>query len=489
MCVCNATYCDDFPPLRPAKQGFATVYESNKVGDRFKETELKFGSTTSGAVSDGQRVTVTIDATKKYQSIYGFGAAFTDSTGQMLASVDESLANQLIDSYFSENGIEYSVARVPMAGTDFSDRPYSYDDVDEDLELKHFALQREDIDWKIPYIKRALKVSPHKVKLFGSPWSPPAWMKTNHKFEGNGYLRGAVGGPYYQAFANYFVKFLEAYKSHGIEFWGLTVENEPNEGQNNKNYNCLNLTGPTERDFVKLNLGPTLAKAGYGADKVALMVYDDNLGELKHFVTPILEDKEAMKYVSGIAFHWYGNGLMDVWPDSLLDEFHEKYPDTFIINTEACHLSDSEPSGVRLGNWEYAEHYAYDIIRDLNKHMRGWVEWNMALDMKAGPRWNEKQGYGGCVNIDPAVGEAYKQPSFYAIGHFSKFIAPDSVRVHNTADQTFKNFSVLTVQRPDNQLVLVALNARSDDIELNIVDSTRSLSHKIPAHSVQSYIW
>ncbi|CAG2176560.1 unnamed protein product [Oppiella nova] len=204
VCVCNQTYCDDFPALKRPKSGFLTVYESNKAGERFKETELQFGSTIDSTAD--QTVVVTIDKTQKYQTIFGFGGAFTDTTGQMLKTVNQSLADLLIDSYFSDNGIEYSMARIPIAGTDFSDRPYSYDDVDGDLELKHFALQKEDLEWKIPYIQRALKVSPHKIKFFGSPWSPPSWMKTNHMFNHGGELRGTVGGEYYQSWANYFVK-------------------------------------------------------------------------------------------------------------------------------------------------------------------------------------------------------------------------------------------------------------------------------------------
>ena len=150
VCVCNATYCDDFPTLQKPKPGFVNVYESTKTGDRFKETELKFSNQrTAINAMENKTVTITVDSKVNYQTIYGFGAAFTDTTGQMLKSVNQSLADLLLDSYFSGNGIEYSLARVPLAGTDFSDRPYSYDDVDGDLELKHFALQKEDIEWKV----------------------------------------------------------------------------------------------------------------------------------------------------------------------------------------------------------------------------------------------------------------------------------------------------------------------------------------------------
>ncbi|CAG2122255.1 unnamed protein product, partial [Medioppia subpectinata] len=176
----------------------------------------------------------------------------------------------------------------------------------------------------IPFIKQALKVSPHKLRLFGSPWSPPAWMKTNHRLNESGYIRG---DQYYQSWANYFVKFLDAYKSHDIPVWGLTVENEPLAGlQPHYAFNCLNFTGPAERDFVKLNLGPTLAKAGYTPDVLKLMVFDDNSNFLADFVKPILTDKEAAKYVSGIAYHWYNNNPMGGFPDPFLTEVHNTYP-------------------------------------------------------------------------------------------------------------------------------------------------------------------
>ena len=156
-------------------------------------------------------------------------------------------------------------------------------------------------------------------------------------------------------------RFLDAYKAQGINFWGLTVENEPIEGwRNNYNNNCLNFTGITEREFVKQNLGPTLAKAGYGMDKVKLMIYDENLypGSGNKFLEDILRDKDAAKYVSGIAYHWYANKAMKGFPDGFLTEIHKNYSKVFTLNTEACHLD-----GTDLGQWDAGEKYAYDIIR------------------------------------------------------------------------------------------------------------------------------
>ena len=154
-------------------------------------------------------------------------------------------------------------------------------------------------------------------------------------------------------------RFLEEYKKHEINLWGITVENEPVEGQNAKyTFNCLNLTAPIERDFVKMNLGPTLEKAGYTSDKFKLMVYDDNANDLQSWADTILADKDAAKYVSGIAYHWYGNHKMSGFPDTVLNAVHQKHPHVFTLNSEACHLE-----GAGNGRWDFGEHYAYDIIR------------------------------------------------------------------------------------------------------------------------------
>jgi glucosylceramidase len=148
-------------------------------------------------------------------------------------------------------------------------------------------------------------------------------------------------------------RFLDAYKSHDINLWGVTVENEPTQAPKGKNFNCLNLTAPMERDFVKLNLGPTLAKAGYGKDKFNVMVFDDNLNVYGDYVTTVLKDREAAKYVSGIAFHWYVG-----YPDGFPTEIQKNYTDMFLLSTEACHIG-----GPHLGLWSAGEGYANDIIK------------------------------------------------------------------------------------------------------------------------------
>ncbi|CAG2167797.1 unnamed protein product [Oppiella nova] len=628
VCVCNSTYCDDFPPIVRPKVGYLLVYESNKNGDRFKQTSLQFkplsGKNNCLEKCKENEITISVDTNHEYQKIYGFGNAFTDSAGYMLSSVDPSLATAIINSYFSDNGIEFSFGRVPTSGADYSLRPYTYDDTYNDFTLENFSLQKEDFEWKIPYIKQAQSVCPHTLKLIGSNWSPPVWMKQIEEFiafselkgdvggqyyqilanyllkfleaykanvkwvptSGADYslrpytyddtyndftlenfslqkedfewkipyikhaqsvcphtlkligsnwsppvwmkqieefiahseLKGDVGGQYYQILADYLLKFLEAYKANGITFWGLTTENEPiedhklnnlkmfleaykangitfwgltteNEPIEDHKLNNLKMSASQIKHFVEYNLGPTLSKAGYDKSKLEVMIIDDNTPFLTNWTDIILADNTLAQYVSGIASHWYYNE--DIGGEAvseILEYIHDKHPDYFIMNTEACILD-----GPGNGNWSYAERYAFDIInireRQLNHWAVGWIEWNMALDLSGGPTWFERKGCGGPVYIDPVKGEAYKQPSFYALGHFSKLVSPDSVRIGHELVSSVDGIYVLTAKRPDNGVVVVVLNRGDDNMELNVNYQNNWVTHGIPAHSIQSYIW
>ncbi|CAG2107754.1 unnamed protein product [Medioppia subpectinata] len=359
VCVCNHTYCDELPSIgrQSTAPGVALVYESTKSGHRFKQTLLSLvNSTHTGPKNVTKKhQTITIDTDLEYQRIYGFGGAFTDTTGWLLNSVPYQLSLSIIDSYFSTTGIEYSFGRVPISGTDYSVRPYTYNDDHNDKDLKHFSLQHEDYLWKIPYIKLAQKLSPHRVKLIATSWSPPAWMKTIEKIKVFAPLKGEPGGEYYQILANYLVKFLKAYKANGVDFWGLTAQNEPVQDHG---INGLNMTAAQERDFIKLHLGPTLKKAGFGTDELKLLIFDDTSPHLREYVDTILIDPDTTQYVSGIAMHWYYNEIKGPFPDLLLDYIFQNYPEFFVINTEACSLT-----GAMNGNWDYAENYAFDIIR------------------------------------------------------------------------------------------------------------------------------
>lgn len=335
-------------------------------------------------------------------------------------------------------------------------------------------------------------MSPHTVRLFGSPWSSPAWIKTNHNVAYGGFIIGQPGGRYYKIFARYFVKFIQEYAKNHITIWGITVENEPGAGFD-KNYysNSLGFNGSLERDFVKLDLGPELHAHGYTSDKFKVMIYDDNvqnqIGKIEDFVSAVLSDKEAEKYVSGIAYHWYADS-----DRTELERLHHKFPNQFILGTEGCELHRP-----RLGDWTIGEKYANSIIRDLNHFSAGWTDWNIALDPLGKPHWNypDNPYLNSPVIVNASSQEYYKQPTFYVMGHFSKFIVPDSVRIHHLTSSDIEtnalaNVSIVAIERPDRAVVLTILNENLHSVQFRLSDPLNGHAKiSVPANALQTFIW
>lgn len=275
-------------------------------------------------------------------------------------------------------------------------------------------------------IKEAMKSSATGIKFFASAWSAPAWMKTNGDLSGRGRLKGSPGGKYYKTWAKYYVKFLQAYEEEGIRVWGLTTGNEPINGfVPGFRFNCMAFTPETQRDFLKKDLGPALREAGYftslnDSNSIQIMIVDDQRYTLPVYTWVVLGDSDTAQFVSGVAFHWYGNNYS---PVSILDYVHKHHPNKFLFASEAT--VEGKPN---LGNWEEGERYAIDILTDLNHWTTAWIDWNFALDLQGGPNWS-KNWCDAPVIVNATSGEYYKQPMYYALGHFSKFISPGSMRI------------------------------------------------------------
>ncbi|XP_075747631.1 lysosomal acid glucosylceramidase isoform X1 [Rhipicephalus microplus] len=491
VCVCNATYCDFIGDIGSPPNGTAVAFESSKAGQRFTKTTLLFSEETGS--TDNHVVLLVVDPSRKYQKVFGFGGAFTDAAGINIKSLPANMQDDIIKSYYAKQGLAYTIGRIPLASCDFSTRKYTYDDSPGDLELKNFTLAPEDFNLKIPYIKAAMSVSSEPIWFFGSAWSSPSWMKTSNTLEGRGTLKGKPGGPYYKAWAKYYVRFVQEYERHGIPIWGLTTQNEPTAGfVPGYRWQALGFTPKTQRDFVKLDLGPALAEAGYGAEKLQVMILDDNRIGLPLWADVVLGDPEAAKFVHGVAVHWYLDWLIGPW---VLDKVHEHFPDKFILATEAC--SGFQPivrDKVKLGSWERAEDYASDILEDLNHWASGWTDWNLALDTGGGPNWaNNFVDSPLIVNV--TANEFYKQPTYYALAHFSKFLPRGSVRIECHPEQSLlrnrAHLEYAAFTTPDSAVVVVVLNKHNKKHALKIKD--RSGSHTvekiIDERSITTLIW
>jgi glucosylceramidase len=279
----------------------------------------------------------------------------------------------------------------------------------------------------------------------------------------------------HKSWALYLSKFLNAYKDEGIDFWGITPQNEPNS---NGVWETCVYTPEEERDFVKNYLGPMLEDTYPG---INIIMLDDDKEHLLRWTKVVLSDPAASKYIQGIGFHWYWM-LEDF---QRLDQVHQMFPDKFLLPTEACNCP-----GVAMNNWFRGEEYAIDILGDLNHWSVGWVDWNMVLDPFGGP--NHGQNFCDApVIADPSTGVVFYQPTYYVLGHFSRFIPPGSVRVGHTNVAGYgSKISATTFLTPDNDVVLVVLNTSDDEVTFKIEDLSGYYAKGISLpHCIQTYVY
>ncbi|XP_045157002.2 lysosomal acid glucosylceramidase-like [Mercenaria mercenaria] len=485
VCVCNSTYCD-YAGIEGGGllYTYFNAFVTTKDGLRLDRQLGSFDD----QIQPNKHVFHLGNDTR--QTILGFGGAFTDAATMTMNTLSPQARANLINSYYGQNGIEYTMGRIPMASCDFSKRIYSYDDVEGDLELKEFALTEEDLLYKIPAIKDAMKVSKRNVTLFGSPWSSPYWMKTNNNMTGKGTIKDGPGGQYYKSWAKYFVKFLQAYKQQGLNMWGLTAQNEPSDGNIDAfPFQCLGFDAESQRNFIANDLGPALEQNGFGG--VKLMILDDERKFLPSWADVVLKDHFAAKYVSGIAVHWYDDMVV---PPSALDDTYKQFGnDYFILNTEAC-VQDlvNKSNTVLLGNWQRGERYFMDILQDIEHGVSGWVDWNMALDMQGGPNWQNNLADSPVI-VNAQTDEFYKQPMFYAMGHFSKFARPGSkVISHSTNVTADSSLKAIFFTREDDSIAANFVNTNdTESFDITITDYRVPgyLNYEIPPKTFVTFIW
>ncbi|XP_043277695.1 lysosomal acid glucosylceramidase-like [Venturia canescens] len=473
VCVCNSTYCDSVPRSVPDKGQYRS-YESNKAGKRLSQVIGNFISNATDS-NEVDAITININADKKYQTILGFGGAFTDSAGINIEKLSQQSQNNILEAYFGQNGSRYNLARVPAAGTDFSTRPYTYaDKMDETLES--FALAPEDFRYKIPLMHKALLLNP-QLRFVSASWTAPPWMKTNDQYNGFGFLKKK----YYQTYADYLVKFLLEYKKQGLKISAISTGNEPMDVLFPFfHINSMGWTPDTVADWIANNLGPTIAASE--SNDTMILIIDDQRINLSWYVDGIFKNDLAKNYTSGIAVHFY----WDQFTTPLVDDFtHDEYPDKFILMTEAC-VGTGSSQAVHLGDWERGEKYISNIIENLSHWVTGWMEWNLALDKAGGPNWI-MNNVDASVIVEPETDEFYKQPTYYALAHFSKFISEGSTRIGTTTSGEISHLSFLT---PDDEIVVVLYNSDNDTRPVTIKDPELGcISRNLSPKSIQTIIY
>lgn len=413
----------------------------------------------------GQLPVLAVDDAQHFQSIDGFGFALTGGSAQLLMRMGAAQRAALLKELFTtgDSGIGVSYLRVSIGSSDMNERVYSYDDLppgETDVEMAKFNLGPDRTN-VIPVLKEILAIRP-VIKILGSPWSAPAWMKTN-----NDVKAGELRPEYYGAFAKYFVNYIEAMHAEGIAIDAITVENEP---LNPKNTPSMVVFAEEEDTFIANVLGPALAKAGI---RTKILLYDHNPDVLSYALS-ILADPSASKYVDGTAFHLYGGDA------SLLTQVHDAYPQKNLYLTEQ---SVTEPRSGPLGIAEAVRRVMIDATRNWCRNV---LLWNLAADPQNGPHTNN----GGCTDCSGAItldGDSVtKNVAYYALEHFSQFVPPGSVRVSSSEMEQLASVAFFT---PQHKMVLVVSNTANFAKPFAVKYHDKFFQTTLPSESVGTYVW
>ncbi|APZ46228.1 glycosyl hydrolase family 30 [Polaribacter reichenbachii] len=440
-------------------------------------------------------IQVNLFPAQKKQTITGFGGAFTESSAYLLNRLTKDKRDTIIQAYFSSEGANYSLTRTHMNSCDFSISQYSYSPVEDDVNLEHFSI-KEDKDDLIPMIKDAMKASTDGFKIFASPWTAAPWMKDNNKWVG-----GKLFPKYYDTWALFFSKYVDAYKAEGIDIWGFTVENEPLG--NGNNWESMHYSPDEMTNFVQNHLGPKLEADGH---QVKILGYDQNREHLKEWIDSQYKNEAASKYFDGTAIHWYAS-TYEIFPEEL-QYAHQKAPNKYLIQTEAC--VDSQVPVWKDDSWywkkeatdwgwdwapekdkylhpKYApvNRYARDIIGCLNNYVDGWVDWNMVLDTKGGPNWF-KNWCVAPVIVNPETDEVYFTPLFYTLSHFSKFIRPEAKVIE--VENTDKDLLITAAENLDGTIAVVVFNEKENPKTIQLSLGEKNIKIAIQGQAIQTIV-
>ena len=449
----------------------AEIWQTSEGGDRLAQ---KVNAEFAAGASDAATV-IRVDPQNLRQTLAGIGSSFTEASAFVLAHLEPARRDEVMRNIFADAGANFSLARTPVGATDFCvNGRYSYADVAGDFALDHFSIDpdhdgfdrarypgiRDESFDLLPMIRQACAIkkgqSDDALNIIASAWTAPAWMKDIEDWyrDGSG---GVLKPEYEKTYADYLVRYLDAYRKEGIYIRGLTPINEPlgNSGQ----WESMHFSAESQRDFIKAHLGPALRGGGF--DEVELYILDHSRPDLEHWTDTIYADADASQYVTGAAVHWY-ESTFKVYED-VFDRVRAKYPDFSIMHTEGCidDLGKDAPPGVldpegykesgwfdndafwwnaNASDWAYsatwqgviaedhplytpAHRYARNIIVSLDHWVSGWIDWNVVLDARGGP--NHVGNYCGApIMIDIDSGYVYYTPVFYLLAQFSRSIRP-----------------------------------------------------------------
>lgn len=397
----------------------------------------------------------------EYQEMEGFGGAFTEAAAVTLKKLSKENQDKVLRLYFSkEEGIAYNIGRIHMNSCDFSEGNYAcVEENDKTLDSFHIDRDKQAV---IPMLRKAMKYG--GIQLFMSPWSPPAYMKTNGEMNRGGKLKEE----YRELWAQCYAKFIEAYRAEGIDIWGISVQNEPKAVQ--KWDSCV-YTAEEERDFVKNHLGKKMEELG-----IKILFWDHNKERIIERAMVMLSDEEAAKYIYGVAFHWYSGDHFEQ-----LDMFHRLYPAKKLVFSEGCY----EYSKGQEDTYKIGEKYAHDMIGNFNNYCTMFCDWNLLLNEQGGP--NHVGNYCDApIMADTKNDKVYLHESYYYIGHFSKYIKRGAKRIGSS--KWTEELETVAFKNPDGTIVSVVLNRTDRDMAYYFSLNGQLVEAVAEGHSIATYI-
>ncbi len=457
---------DNIIPPPPEDTVVAKVYLTR--GDRTKlfNTEPEISIKTTGSTNS----LITVDTAVTFQIIEGYGAALTGSSAYLLNRKMSTGArgSLLRDLFDPDNGIGISYLRLTMGASDFSLSNFSYDDMpagQTDYQLEHFSLSQDTLE-VIPMAKAILAINPD-ITFLGSPWSPPAWMKSSGNMVG-----GSLKTEAYDVYGDYFIKYIQAMAGKGIPIKAVTPQNEPLYG--GAAYPCMDMSANEQLNFIKDYLGPKFQAAGLNTE---IIIYDHNWDRPDYPIT-ILNDPQAKQYVAGSAFHAYAGDV------SAMSQVHNAHPDKGLYFTE-----------ISGGRWatDFSDNLMWNMRNIFIGTAKNWSKnallWNLALDENDGPKNNGCGDCRGVVTINSGSGVVTRNEEYYSLAHFAKFVRPGAVRVSTTASQEASSLDAVAFMNTDKSKVLVVANYGDQYKIFTIKQDKKYMSYSIPEKSVVTIIW
>lgn len=443
-------------------QAWITTGDQTRLLSREPTIRTSTGSDTTSTV-------ITVDAGTTYQTMVGFGAAMTDASAYLIETkLDATQRGALMQDLFGRQpGIGLSLVRVPMGASDFSQRQYSYDDVsanETDSTLSRFSIA-PDSAYKIPALKQALAMNP-QLTLMASPWSAPGWMKTTGSL-----IKGTLLPRYYDSFADYFVRFIAAYKAAGIPISAITIQNEPHFEP--ADYPGMRLDDTARATIIGQHVGPLLASR---APDVKILDWDHNWDDPNAPLT-VLANARAAHYVSGVAWHCYAGDV------SAQQAVHARHPDKETWFTECS-------GGAWAPNWSDDLKWFVGtlMIGSTRDWARGVLLWNLALDEHDGPHTGGCGNCRGVVTIDSRTGAVTRNVDYFALAQASRFVRPGAHRIASSTDVNGLQ-SVAFQNADDASKVLIVLNTGADARAFTVHDGASWFRYTLPGASVVTFSW